>query len=84
MVKEILVNKASTPSFESQRINCTRSCALILSVTLSLDSNRFVHEEMIIHAILAVLDNVSAKIRLWYLHRLLWVVTRSEMTGRSL
>ena len=66
MVKEILVNEASTPWFETQRINCIRSCALILSVTLSLNFNRFVQEEWTILAILAVFDNVSAKNRLKY------------------
>ena len=57
---------------------------MILSVTLSLNFNRFVQEEWIILAILAILDNVSAKIRLWYLHRLLWIEVHSEMTGRFL
>ena len=60
MVKEILVNKASTPSFEKQQIN----------LTLSSNFNRSIQEELIILAILAILDNVSAKIKLWYLHRL--------------
>lgn len=84
MVNEILVNKASTPWFETQRINCIRSCVLILSVALSLNFNRFVQKGLISLANLAILDNVSAKIRLWYLHGLLWIGIRSEMTGRSL